>query len=318
MEKRELGKSGIKVAPLSFGGNVFGWTVDENRSFELLDAFVDAGFDLIDTADVYSFWAAGNHGGESEEILGRWFARSGKRDRVVLATKVGMEMAPGKKGLSAAHIRSSIEESLRRLRTDRVDLYQAHTDDPEAPLQETLEAFSALVREGKVRAIGASNYGSPRLKEALRVSGERKLSRYECLQPLYNLCDREPFEGTLAALCREQRLGVIPYFSLASGFLTGKYRSTADLGKSRRGDRVKKYLDARGMRILAALDQVGKTLGARPAQIALAWLMARPGVTAPIASATNLEQLSELLKAAELKLSPADTALLDRAGSAPG
>ncbi|HEX7126800.1 MAG TPA: aldo/keto reductase [Thermodesulfobacteriota bacterium] len=310
---RPLGRSGLAVAPIAFGANVFGWTVDEPTAFRLLDAFVDAGFNLIDTADVYSKWAPGNRGGESETIIGRWFARSGKRDRVVLATKVGSEMAPGAKGLSKAYILRAAEDSLRRLRTDRIDLYQSHQDDPETPLEETLEAYAALVRQGKVRAIGASNYTADRLREALRASERNGYPRYESLQPHYNLVERTPFEDDLAPLCVEQGIGVIPYFALAGGFLTGKYRSEADLSKSPRGAGVRKYLDARGLRVLEALDEVAARYDATPAQVALAWLAARPAVTAPIASATRPEQLTEILAAARLVLDEASMERLDRA-----
>src|SRR4051794_39511142 len=225
MKTRPLGNSGLDVAPLAFGGNVFGWTIDEATSFRLLDAFVEAGFNLVDTADVYSRWAPGNKGGESETILGKWFRSSGKRDRVVLATKVGMEMGPGKKGLSRAYILRAVEDSLRRLQTDYIDLYQSHVDDPETPLQETLATYAELIKEGKVRAIGASNYSADRLAEAVQVSNRFGYPRYESLQPEYNLYDREKFETVLEPLCLERNIGVIPYYSLASGFLTGKYRS---------------------------------------------------------------------------------------------
>jgi aryl-alcohol dehydrogenase-like predicted oxidoreductase len=314
MEKRRIGRSELVVAPLCFGGNVFGWTADEATSFALLDAFVAQGFDFIDTADVYSRWAPGNQGGESETIIGRWLKRSGKRDRVVIATKVGMEMGPDRKGLSRRWIRQSVEDSLRRLQTDRIDLYQAHRDDPETPLEETLGAFAELVREGKVRAIGASNYGAARLAEALATRARAGLPRYESLQPEYNLYDRAAYEGELETLCREHQLGVIPYYSLASGFLTGKYRSPADAGKSPRGEGIAaKYLNERGRRILAALDAAAARHGATPAQVALAWLIARPGITAPIASATSLAQLEELAGAVRLRLDPATIAELDAA-----
>ncbi|HEX6632616.1 MAG TPA: aldo/keto reductase [Usitatibacter sp.] len=300
--RRPLGRTGIEVAPLAFGANVFGWTVDEPTAFVLLDAFVDHGFNLVDTADVYSKWAPGNSGGESETVLGRWLRRSGKRDRVVIATKVGMEM-PGKgKGLSARWIREACEASLRRLGVERIDLYQAHAEDPETPIEETLEAFDRLVREGKVRAIGASNYPAPALAAALEASRSRGFPAYATLQPLYNLYSRSEFEGAPMALCVREGIGVIPYYGLASGFLTGKYRSEADLAQSARGAAVKKYLDARGMRILDALDEVSRTLRAKPAQVALAWLMSRPAVSAPIASATTLAQLRELMGAAALAL----------------
>ncbi|HWX47195.1 MAG TPA: aldo/keto reductase [Roseomonas sp.] len=313
MEMRQLGRSGLKVSPLCFGGNVFGWTANEADSFRLLDRFVDAGFNFIDTADVYSRWAPGHQGGESETVIGNWLARSGKRGRVVIATKLGMEMGPDRKGLSAAYIRRAVEESLRRLRTDVIDLYQSHKDDPETPLEETLGAYAELIKAGKVRAIGASNYEAPRLKAALKASARHSLPRYESLQPHYNLVERAHYESGLEALCREEGLGVIPYFSLAAGFLTGKYRSFKDLGQSPRGQGVAKYLDERGIGILAALDEVAARHKAKPAQVALAWLVARPGITAPIASATRLEQLEELIGAAELRLSPEDIERLNRA-----
>ena len=316
MEKRRLGNSGLSVAPLAFGGNVFGWTADEPTSFALLDAFVDAGFDLVDTADVYARWAPGNQGGESETIIGRWLKRGGRRERVVIATKVGMEMGPGRKGLSADYIMRSAEESLRRLQTDYIDLYQSHVDDPETPQEETLAAYARLVEQGKVRAVGASNFGAERLSEALGLSAGRGLPRYESLQPLYNLYSRAEFEEGLEPLCLEQNVGVISYFSLASGFLTGKYRTEADLSQSPRGQGVKKYMDERGFRILRALDEVAARRGSTPARVALAWLIARPSVTAPIASATSLEQLRDLTEAARLALDASDIELLNRASDA--
>lgn len=315
MKFRPLGRSGLHVAPLAFGGNVFGWTVDEATAFRLLDAFVDAGFNLVDTADVYSTWVPGNRGGESETIIGRWFARSGKRARVVIATKVGSEMGRGRKGLSKAYILRAVEDSLRRLQTDHIDLYQSHIDDQATPLEETLEAYAGLIRQGKVRAIGASNHTAERLREALRVSEQHGYPRYECLQPHYNLYERAGFEDALAPLCREEGIGVIPYFALARGFLTGKYRSEQDLSKSPRGPGVKRYLDERGFRILRALDQAAARHGATPAQVALAWLAARPGVTAPIASATSLDQLKDLMAGAALELDSVSQALLDRASA---
>lgn len=302
MTTRKLGHTGIDVGPLAFGGNVLGWTIDEPTSFRLLDAFVAAGFNLIDTADVYARWAPGNQGGESETILGRWLKKSGKRDQVVLATKVGMEMAPDRKGLSAAYIRQAVDGSLQRLQTDRIDLYQAHKDDETTPLEETLGAFAELIGQGKVRAIGASNYSAGRLAEALAVSRSHGLPAYQCLQPQYNLCERAGFEETLGPLCREAGLGVIPYYSLASGFLTGKYRSEADLVQSARGQGVKKYLNDRGFRILGALDGVAGRYASTPARVAVAWLLTRPGVTAPIASATSVEQLGDLIEATRLEL----------------
>ena len=304
MTTRALGNSGLQVAPLALGGNVFGWTIDEPTSFQVLDAFVAGGFNLIDTADVYSRWKPGNVGGESETIIGKWLKRSGARARVVLATKVGMEMGPGEKGLSRAHIMRSVERSLNRLQTDTIDLYQAHQDDESTPLEETLGAFGELIAQRKVRAIGASNYTAARLATALRVSRERGLPRYECLQPGYNLYDRSGFETELEPLCVRDGVGVIPYYSLAAGFLTGKYRSEADLSKSARGAKVKNYLNDRGFRILAALDRVSARLHSTPGKVALAWLRARPSITAPIASATSVEQLKDLLAATALELDP--------------
>lgn len=313
VKKRKLGNSGLEVAPWAFGGNVFGWTVDEPTAFSLLDAFVDAGFNLIDTADTYSRWVPGNHGGESETVIGKWLKRSGKRQQVVIATKVGMEMSPIKKGLSKAYILSEAEESLKRLQIDCIDLYQSHTDDLNTPIEETLQAYAQLIQQGKVKAIGASNYTAERLKEALETSKKRGYPRYESLQPLYNLYDRAEYESKLEPVCLEYGLGVIPYFSLASGFLTGKYRSEADFSKSMRGSRVKKFLNERGLRILAALDQVAKQYNATPAKIALAWLAARPSITAPIASATNLKQLNELAGAFQLTLDAESMEALNRA-----
>jgi aryl-alcohol dehydrogenase-like predicted oxidoreductase len=311
MPTRQLGATGIQVSTLCLGGNVFGWTADETTSFAILDAFVDSGLNFVDTADVYSTWVPGHPGGESENVIGAWFARSGKRDKVILATKLGKEMGGDKKGLSKSYMFRAVEDSLRRLRTDYIDLYQSHADDPETPLEETLEAYSQLIRQGKVRAIGASNYGAARLAEALEVSAQRGLPRYECLQPHYNLCERA-YEAELEPLCRRAGIGVIPYFSLAGGFLTGKYRSEADLGKSPRGGGVKKYLNPRGFAILQALDEIAAQLRATPGQVALAWLMARPGITAPIASATNLTQLKDLLAATALELDSSAIAALDR------
>jgi aryl-alcohol dehydrogenase-like predicted oxidoreductase len=313
MAKRKLGNSELQVSPLAFGGNIFGWTVDEAGSFQLLDAFVESGFNLIDTADVYSKWAPGNKGGESETIIGKWLKQSGNRERVILATKVGMEMGPEKKGLSKHHIFRAVEDSLARLQTDYIDLYQAHADDPQTPLEETLEAFTELVRQGKVRVIGASNYTAERLSEALAVSQEHGFARYESLQPLYNLYDRAEYEAKLEPLCEEKGLGVIPYFSLASGFLTGKYRSEEDASKSARGQMVKKYLNERGFRIVSALDQVAKQYRSTSAKVSLAWLIERPSITAPIASATNLEQLKDLIEATELKLDDSSIELLNQA-----
>ena len=315
LKKRSLGGSGLQVSPLAFGCNVFGWTVTDATAFALLDTFVAAGFNLLDTADVYSRWVPGNHGGESETVIGKWLKRSGKRDSIVIATKVGMEMAPDRKGLSRAYILRSAEESLRRLQTDFIDLYQAHKDDPDTPIEETLEAFAELIQQGKVRAIGASNFGADWLVQSLQASRQRGLPRYESLQPLYNLFSRSEYETQLEPVCLKERLSVIPYYSLAAGFLTGKYRSEADLAQSKRGAGVKKYLSDRGMRILAALDQVAKEKHATLAQVALAWLIARPSITAPIASATSTAQLNELLGAATLQLDNDSVTLLDRASA---
>ncbi len=304
MEKRSLGNSGISIVPFVFGGNVFGWTIDERTSFQLLDAFVDHGLDCIDTADVYSRWVPGNKGGESETIIGRWLKNTGKRNSVVIATKVGSSMSPNdsRKNLTKAYIVKAAEDSLRRLQIDHIDLYQSHYDDLQTPVQETLEAYAQLIKEGKVRAIGASNFGADRLQESLQVSKELSLPSYVTLQPEYNLYDREGYEKELEPICAENNLGVITYYSLASGFLSGKYRSEADLNKSKRGQGIMKYLNDRGMRILNALDDVAKNYNTTPATVALAWVIARPSVTAPIASATSVNQLLELAKAVDLKL----------------
>jgi len=312
MEQRRLGKSDLRVAPLCLGGNVFGWTADEEMSFRLLDGFVDAGFNFIDTADVYSKWAPGHHGGESEIIIGEWLKRRGKRDDVIIATKVGSEMAAGKKGLSKGYIARAAEESLRRLGTDYIDLYQSHRDDPDTPIEETLEAYGALIKAGKVRAIGASNFTPERLAASLAASAKHHLPRYETLQPEYNLMVRA-FEQDLAPLCTQNDVGVIPYFGLASGFLTGKYRSKADLKQSQRGEDVEAYLNERGFKVLDALDAVAERHGATPAQVALAWLMTK--ITAPIASATNLKQLGDLAASARLKLAPEDVKALETASA---
>lgn len=303
MEQRELGSSGIKTAPLVFGGNVFGWTVKGNDTALLLDAFLDAGFNTVDTADVYSKWVPGNQGGESETEIGKWLKQSGKRNKVIIATKVGAELAADKKGLKKEYIIKAAEDSLKRLQTDYIDLYQSHYDDAETPVEESLRAFDQLIKDGKVRAIGASNFSIERLHESLKVSREKGLASYQTLQPEYNLFDREKYETTIEPFIKEQNLGVISYFSLASGFLSGKYRSEADLEGSNRGAMVKKYLTDRGMRILQALDEVAAQYHAKPAAIALAWLIARPTVTAPIVSATSLSQLHELTQAASLQLS---------------
>jgi aryl-alcohol dehydrogenase-like predicted oxidoreductase len=316
MERRTLGNSSLSISPLMLGGNVFGWTIDEPTSFEVLDAFVAAGFNAIDTADVYSKFKPGNQGGESETILGNWFASRGNRSGVMLASKCGMDMGQGTKGLTRTHILSAVEESLRRLQTDYIDLYMAHKDDHDTPMDETLEAFSQLLRQGKVRVIGASNFTADRLSEALATSKRLGLPRYESLQPNYNLYDRAEFEHGPQQLCVRENVGVIAYFSLASGFLTGKYRTEADLTRGVRGPRVAKYLNPRGLRVLDALDQVAERLNATSAQVALAWLMTRPGVTAPIVSATSTRQLADTLKSVTLKLDAAAMAALD-AASAP-
>jgi aryl-alcohol dehydrogenase-like predicted oxidoreductase len=315
MDKRRLGQSAIHTAPLCLGGNVFGWTLDETASYRILDEFLAAGFDFVDTADVYSTWVPGNVGGESETIIGKWFRQRGNRAKVILATKVGWLMPPDHKGLSRANIIRAVEDSLRRLQTDYIDLYQSHVDDTDTALEETLGAFGDLIRQGKVRAIGASNYGAARLAQALDLADRGGLPRYESLQPLYNLCDRPGFEAELGPLCVRRGVGAITYFSLASGFLTGKYRSALDLAGRARGPRVEKYLNPRGTAILDALDKVAAAHGSTPASVALAWLMARPGVTAPIASATSSAQLKELVAAANLKLDMDSIRLLDHASS---
>lgn len=302
MKKNSLGSSGIEVPPFAFGGNVFGWTIDENTSFQILDALMDAGLNFIDTADVYSKWAPGNKGGESETIIGNWIKKSGNRDKVIIATKVGMEMAHDKKGLSKTWIKQAVEDSLKRLQTDYIDLYQSHKDDADTPMEETLAAFNDLVQEGKVRAIGTSNMTAQRLLVALKTSKEHGFPSYQTLQPLYNLYDRKDFEKELEPLCQEHNIGVISYSSLASGFLTGKYRSEADFNKSKRGQGMGKYLNDRGFKILKALDEVSTDLNTTPAAVSLAWLINRPGITAPIASATSVAQLQDTIKALDLNL----------------
>jgi aryl-alcohol dehydrogenase-like predicted oxidoreductase len=315
MEKRKLGNSGLEVAPLAFGGNVFGWTTDEPTSFALLDAFVDAGFNLIDTADIYSTWVEGHKGGESETILGKWLKRSGNRAKVVIASKVGKEMGPNSQGLSKTYILQAVEDSLRRLQTDYIDLYQSHADDPKTPFEETLGAYDQLIKQGKVRAIGASNFSAQRLAQSLEVSEQTGYARYESLQPLFNLYDRVDYEKELEPLCREKGIGVISFFSLASGFLTGKYRSKDDLTNSARGEFVKKYLNERGFRIIEALESVAQEHNMTPAQVALAWLISHPSITAPIASATNLEQLNELIEATTIQLDPSAIDQLNQASA---
>jgi len=314
MQLRPLGGSGLNVAPLALGGNVFGWTADEATSFTVLDAFVGDGFNLIDTADVYSRWVKGHSGGESEAVIGRWLKKSGKRNRIVLATKCGMDMGDGKVGLAPKYIRQAVDDSLRRLQIDHIDLYQAHQDDPNTPLEDTLGTFADLIRAGKVRAIGASNYSAARLDEALKTSARLNLPRYESLQPLYNLMERPAYEADLEPLCRREHVAVINYFGLASGFLTGKYRSEADASKSPRGGTiVKKYLNERGRRVLDALDSAAAQCKVTPAQVALAWQMARPGLTAPIASATSRAQWQELAGAARVTLDADTIAAIDAA-----
>jgi aryl-alcohol dehydrogenase-like predicted oxidoreductase len=312
MQNRTIGKSDLHVAPLAFGGNVFGWTVDEATSFKLLDAFVAGGFNLIDTADMYSSWAPGHVGGESETVVGKWLKARGNRSNVVIATKVGGDMGEGK-NLRKDYILRAVENSLKRLRTDYIDLYQTHWDDLETPVTETLEALDMLVKNGKVRCIGASNYTPERLLESMRVSAENGYVKYVSLQPRYNLFDRAEFERDYAPIFAEHGLGVLNYFALASGFLTGKYRSEADFGKSVRGSSMPKYLTPHGLKILSALDAVSKRHGSTPAAVSLAWLMARPHITAPIASATSIAQLNELMSATELHLSEADMAELNAA-----
>jgi len=310
---RPLGQSGLSTAPIAFGGNVFGWSVDEATTFSLLDAFVEAGFNLIDTADVYSSWAPGNQGGESETLIGRWLHRSGKRDKVLIATKVAKwSRHPG---LSPANLNAAIDDSLKRLQTDVVDLYFAHEDDPSIPQEETQGAFSELMAAGKIRTLGASNFSAARLHSALQVAHQHNLPRYEVMQPQYNLYDRASYETELEPLARQHGLGVITYYALASGFLSGKYRSAGDAAKSsaRGAGVIARYLNPRGLKILAALDDIAAHHNARPAQVALAWLLARPGVSAPIVSATHLAQLHDLLAAARLSLSAQEMATLDAA-----
>lgn len=319
MNKRKLGRTGLETGPLIFGGNVFGWTADEAMTFRLLDAFVDAGLNVIDTADVYSMWIPGNQGGESETIIGKWLKQSGKRDQVLIITKVGVDInvkkMPGEINLKKDYILDEVEESLKRLQIDCIDIYMAHRDDDSVPLEESLAAFDQLLRDGKVRSIGASNYEADRLAQALQVSADNGFARYETLQPCYNLYDRNSYEGPLQDLCVKEDIGVVTYFSLACGFLTGKYRSEKDLENRPRAYRVKEMMNDRGMRILQAVDQVAGEINTTPAQIALAWIMAQPGIAAPIASATSLQQLEDLIGAARLEL-PADAvAILNKASA---
>lgn len=310
MEKRQLGNTGLHVYPIAFGGNVFGWTIDEKKSLEILDAFTGAGFNFIDTADVYSRWKPGNEGGESETIIGNWLKKNKNRDQVVIATKVGSDMGNGKKGLSKKYILQAAEASLKRLQTDHIDLYQTHFDDESTPIEETLEAYAQLIKDGKVRHIGASNLSAERLRQSLQVAQENGLPLYETFQPEYNLYEREKFENGLEPICLGNSLGVITYFSLASGFLTGKYRTKDDLGKSARGGDMDKHFNDRGYKVLAALDEVSKTLNTTPATAALAWLIHRPSVTAPIVSATSIEQLDAIIKAPDLDMTAHEIELL--------
>jgi aryl-alcohol dehydrogenase-like predicted oxidoreductase len=316
MEHRRLGHTDLKIAPLVFGGNVFGWTADKGTSFDLLDRFFAAGLNAVDTADVYSAWAPGNKGGESETILGEWMKARGKRGSVVVITKVGSPMGPGRKGLKAKYIEEAVEASLTRLQIETIDLYLSHWPDPEAPYEETLGAYAKLIKAGKIRYCGASNLNAEQLRAALDASKAKGLPRYEVLQPEYNLYDRGSFDGALRDLCIAEGVGVITYFSLAKGFLSGKYRSEADLAQSRRGGDVKAYLNPRGFRILDALDAAAKQHKAKPAEVALAWIIQRAGVTAPIASATSAAQLESLVAATKISLSAADVAALDSASAA--
>ena len=313
MKRCTLGSSGISITPLIFGGNVFGWTVDEPGAFTLLDAFVASGFNCIDTADSYSTWVPGHTGGESETIIGKWMRLRGNSDKMVIATKVGSEMGPGKKGLSKSYILNAVEDSLRRLQTGYIDLYQTHRDDPGTPVEETLDAYALLVKVGKVRAIGASNLTPARLSESLVAAERTGYPRYQCMQPHYNLYERAGYEKELEGLCRSKNLAVIPYFPLAAGFLTGKYRSVNDLSKSARGAGLRKYLNERGFRILAALDTVGERLNVSQAVVALAWLLARPGITAPIVSATSIRQWEDIMRAPDVMLDRASIEMLDNA-----
>jgi aryl-alcohol dehydrogenase-like predicted oxidoreductase len=316
MEKRKLGQSSLEVPPITFGCNVFGWTADEKTSFALLDAWLAAGFNFLDTADVYARWVKGSTGGDSETIIGKWLKARGNRDKIVLATKLGIEMAPGKKGLSRAYMQTAVEDSLRRLQTDYIDLYQSHRDDPETPIEETLSAYADLIKAGKVREIGASNFSADRLAESLKISSAKGLPRYQSLQPQYSLVERNSFEGPLEELCLAEKIGVIGYYSLASGFLTGKYKSKSDAEGRARGRGVEKYLNDYGFGVIKALEEVAARYEAKPGQIAIAWLIARPSVTAPIVSATTLEQVAELAEAAEIELDAESIAKIDAASKA--
>jgi aryl-alcohol dehydrogenase-like predicted oxidoreductase len=313
MKKRRLGNTDLHVYPITFGGNVFGWTIDKKQSFEILDAFTGAGFNFIDTADVYSRWVPGNQGGESELIIGNWLKKNNNRESVIIATKVGADMGNGRRDLSKNYILKAAEDSLRRLQTDYIDLYQTHWDDETTPIDETLEAYAQLIQEGKVRHIGASNLSPARLKDSLQIAAKNGLPAYETFQPQYNLYEREEFEAEMEPICLEHNLGVLNYYSLASGFLTGKYRSKDDLGKSQRGGGVEKYLDDRGFKILAALDEVAKKLNTTPATVALSWLIHRPSVTAPIVSATSINQLESIIKAPDLAITKHEIDFLTQA-----
>ena len=315
MEKRQLGKSGLYVNPIAFGGNVFGWTIDEKQSFKILDAFFDAGFDFIDTADTYSWWVDGNIGGESETIIGNWFADRKNRDKIILSTKVGSQTKEHPKNISKKHILKSVEDSLRRLRTDYIDLYQTHFDDEITPVEETLSAYQQLIKEGKVRVIGTSNMSPERILKSLKASEKEGLPKYETLQPLYNLMEREPYEKELKSIVEENNMGVLNYYSLASGFLTGKYRSKDDLTKSPRGGSLEKYLNDKGFAVLKALDEVSEKHNSTPATVSLAWLLARPTITAPIVSATSLKQLQSIIDAPKLKLDENDMDMLNKASN---
>jgi len=317
MQYRKLGNSNIEIAPLVFGGNVFGWTIDEKQSFTLLDAFVDHGFNMIDTANMYSAWAEGNQGGESEAIIGNWLKKSGKRDKIILGTKVGMQMGDGSKGLSKQYIIRSADESLQRLKTDYIDVYYAHQDDPDVPLEESLRAFQQLIENGKVRTIASSNYSADRLIKALDIAKSENLPQFIAHQPEYNLYDRKGYEDDLEKVCQDYELGVVTFFSLASGYLSGKYRNNDDLKQSKRGkDFIDRYMTARGAKILKALDEVAQQHSVSAATVALAWIMHRPSITAPIASATSIAQLDQLTEAVNLHLSNADMKLLNEASRA--
>ena len=313
MEKRKLGNTDLQIPPLIFGGNVFGWTIDKQTSFKLLDAFAGAGFNTIDTADSYSRWVHGNKGGESETIIGNWIKQRGNRDKIIIATKIGSDMGDGKKGLSKQYILREVEDSLSRLQTDYIDLYQSHYDDVSTPVEETIDAYAELIKQGKVRAIGASNMSPERLRESVDYGGSKNLPRYETLQPHYNLYDREGFEKNYQQYCVDNGISVLPYFALASGFLTGKYRSEEDFSKSARGGGMKKYFTDRGFLIINTLDEIAEYNNTKPATVALAWLMTRPSVAAPIASATTTQQLDELINAAKLQLTNDEIELLDKA-----